>query len=540
MGDVLLGYTAAQVRAAEQPVLDAGPADALMQRAAFALAVHVCRALRSRRGRVAGTSVVLLVGPGNNGGDALFAGAELARRGVRVVAIATSAAIHDAGLIALRTAGGRVVSVADDAPGQRMPVPVPVADAVAACAAADVVLDGLLGIGARGALRGPAADVVRALALVPAGGDGAEADSDGVDRDSAGGTAALRARPLVVAVDTPSGIGVDDGVLLEPVLRADLTVTFGAVKAGLLLPPAGAAAGQLELVDLGLDLGREEPACARLRGVDVAALWPVPAGAAHKYTRGVLGVVAGTPAYPGAAVLTVTAAVRAGAGMVRFTGSPGVTAVVLAARPEVVAGGGRVQAWALGPGLDLGDHPQVASARDALARSLSMAIPAVVDAGALTGLPDLLAPWVVLTPHAGELAALLAERGEVVERRAIEAEPLRWARRAHELTGATVLLKGATTVVVGVGGAVYAQADGPAWLATAGAGDVLTGLLGALLAGRAADVVEEPSLAAALAAAAALVHGRAAHRAQPGGPVSALAVADALPGTVAAILTDAR
>ena len=535
MGTVLLGYTAAQVRAAEQPVLDAGPVDSLMQRAAFALAVHVCRSLRARRGLVSGASAVLLVGPGNNGGDALYAGAELARRGVRVVAIATSAQRHAAGLAALRTAGGRVVTVADVGPagdvgaagadrgvGER----VTVADAVAVCVAADVVLDGLLGIGARGALRGPAADVVRSLALVLADGDLADGDR-----------AIRRTRPYVVAVDTPSGIGVDDGVLVEPVLRADLTVTFGVVKAGLLLPPACAAVGRLEVVDLGLDLGDEEPACARLRGVDVAALWPVPDGAAHKYTRGVLGVVAGTPAYPGAAVLTVTAAVRAGAGMVRFTGSPGVTAVVLTARPEVVAGDGRVQAWALGPGVDPGDHPQVARARDALVRALSMAIPAVVDAGSLAGLPDLLAPWVVLTPHAGELAALLVERGEVVERSEIEAAPVRWARRAHELTGATVLLKGATTVVVGVGGAVYSQADGPAWLATAGAGDVLTGLLGALLAGRAADVVEEPSLAAALAAAAALVHGRAAHRAQPGGPVSALAVADALPGTVAGILT---
>ena len=560
MGTVLLGYTAAQVRAAEQPVLDAGPVDSLMQRAAFALAVHVCRSLRARRGLVSGASAVLLVGPGNNGGDALYAGAELARRGVRVVAIATSAQRHAAGLAALRTAGGRVVTVADVGPaddagaagadrgaGER----VSVADAVAVCVAADVVLDGLLGIGARGALRGPAADVVRSLALVLADGDlaggdladgdragGALAAGDRVGGDLADGDRAIRrTRPYVVAVDTPSGIGVDDGVLAEPVLRADLTVTFGVVKAGLLLPPACAAVGRLEVVDLGLDLGDEEPACARLRGVDVAALWPVPDGAAHKYTRGVLGVVAGTPAYPGAAVLTVTAAVRAGAGMVRFIGSPGVTAVVLTARPEVVAGDGRVQAWALGPGVDPGDHPQVARARDALARALSTAVPAVVDAGSLAGLPDLLAPWVVLTPHAGELAALLVERGEVVERSEIEAAPVRWARRAHELTGATVLLKGATTVVVGVGGAVYSQADGPAWLATAGAGDVLTGLLGALLAGRAADVVEEPSLAAALAAAAALVHGRAAHRAQPGGPVSALAVADALPGTVAGILT---
>ncbi|WNB86034.1 NAD(P)H-hydrate dehydratase [Cellulomonas sp. ATA003] len=113
---------------------------------------------------------------------------------------------------------------------------------------------------------------------------------------------------------------------------------------------------------------------------------------------------------------------------------------------------------------------------------------------------------------------------------------MRWARRAHELTGATVLLKGPTTLVVGAGGSVWSQADAPAWLATAGAGDVLAGVLGTLLAGRSADVAADPALAAALAAAAALLHGLAAHRSGPGGPVHALAVAHAVPGTVAALL----
>ncbi|WP_425356578.1 ADP-dependent NAD(P)H-hydrate dehydratase [Xylanimonas protaetiae] len=142
----------------------------------------------------------------------------------------------------------------------------------------------------------------------------------------------------------------------------------------------------------------------------------------------------------------------------------------------------------------------------------------------------------VLTPHAGELAALLASRGEDVDREAVEAEPLRWARRAQALTGATVLLKGAATVVVGPQGPAYAQADAPSWLGTAGAGDVLAGLLGAMLAARAEEVVATPGLAARVAAAAALVHGRAAERANPGGPVGATDVAEALAGTVAGLL----
>ncbi|PVU84016.1 bifunctional ADP-dependent (S)-NAD(P)H-hydrate dehydratase/NAD(P)H-hydrate epimerase [Cellulomonas sp. WB94] len=535
---MILAFASDAVRAAEEPLLAAGAP--LMDRASFALAVRVAAELRARRGRVVGASVVVLVGAGNNGGDALHAGALLARRGAGVLAVATSDRVHPGGLAALRAAGGRIVSVADGGPGPR----VWAGDAIADAYAADVVLDGLLGIGARGALRGPAAEVVRLLGELMAD-------------ESAGGRGS---GPIVVAVDVPSGIGVDAGDVprdddavegrarrgaddrgdgpdgFGAVLPADVTVTFGAAKAGLLLPPAAGLAGRLDVVDIGLDLTGARPLVARLETDDVAGLWPVPRASSHKYTRGVLGVVAGTPTYPGAAVLTVSAAVRAGAGMVRFLGSPGVTATVLAARPEVVAGDGRVQAWALGPGVDPGDSAQADRVRDGLAQALARELPAVVDAGGLALLPERLAPWVVLTPHAGELATLLSARGEDVDRAQVEAEPLRWARRVHELTHATVLLKGAVTVVVGPQGAVYAQAEAPAWLATAGAGDVLTGLLGALLAGRAEDVVADPTLVAALAAAAALVHGRAADRANPGGPVAALAVADALPATIAAVL----
>ncbi|HEX5332482.1 MAG TPA: NAD(P)H-hydrate dehydratase [Cellulomonas sp.] len=540
MGTVILAFDSDAVRAAEEPLLAAGAP--LMDRAAFALAVRVAAELRARRGRVVGAVVVVLVGAGNNGGDALHAGALLARRGAGVLAVATSDRVHAGGLAALCAAGGRVVSVADGGPGPH----VWAGDAIAEAYAADVVLDGLLGIGARGALRGPAAEVVRLLGELMAD-------------ESVGGRGS---GPLVVAVDLPSGIGVDAGdvprgddhaggragadgrsdgpAAVGSVLPADVTVTFGAAKPGLLLPPAAGLVGRLDVVDIGLDLTGSRPAVARLEPGDIAGLWPVPGASSHKYTRGVLGVVAGTPAYPGAAVLTVSAAVRAGVGMVRFLGSPGVTATVLAARPEVVAVDGRVQAWALGPGVDPEDRAQADRVRDGLAQALARELPAVVDAGGLALLPDRLAPWVVLTPHAGELATLLSARGEDVDRAQVEAEPLRWARRAHELTRATVLLKGAVTIVVGPEGAVYAQADAPSWLATAGAGDVLTGLLGALLAGRAQAVVADPTLVAALASAAALMHGRAAHRANPGGPVAALAVADALPATIAAVLRGDR
>ena len=522
---MLLAWESDEVRAAEAPLLAAGVP--LMDRAAFALAVWVARELRARRGRVGGARVVLLVGGGNNGGDALYAGAHLARRGAAVLAVLTSTRVHEGGLAALVAAGGRVLAARDEArhsearDDEARDDETSVARAADEAAGADVVLDALLGIGGRGALRGAGGGLVQALRARGVGLGG------GAGRDAGG--------PLVVAVDVPSGIGVDDGTLPGPVLAADLTVTFGGAKPGLLLPPAAAFAGRVEVVEVGLTgLAQVPPAVARLDLDDVAALWPVPGAQAQKYTRGVLGVVAGTRAYPGAAVLATGAAVRAGVGMVRYLGD--VADAVLAAHPEVVVGPGRVQAWVLGPGVDEADEAQTGRVDRALDEALRAASPAVVDAGALARLPERVGPLVVLTPHAGELAALLAARGERVDRVGVEAEPLRWARRAHQLTGATVLLKGAVTIVVGPGGAVYAQADAPAWLATAGSGDVLAGLLGALLAGRAGDLADDPTLLPALAAAAACVHGLAAHVATPGGPVSASAVAEALPATIAAVL----
>lgn len=516
-------FTAQDVRAAEEPLLATERAfsGGLMDHAAMALELAVRRELRRRSGRVAGSTVVGLVGPGNNGGDTLHALARLARHGVRSVAVTTSAAVHDGGLSALRGAGGTVLGVVPGAPGEL----VCLGEALAEAFAADVVLDGLLGIGGRGALRGTAAELVTLLDELLAG-SGRLADGGG------------RGGPFVVAVDVPSGLGVDDGSLAGPVLRADLTVTFGVPKPGLLLPPGSQVIGGLEVVDLGIApvlaaLGRRS-SVSRLEDDDVRAMWPVPGASAHKYTRGVVGVVAGSEAYPGAGVLTVSGALAAGAGMVRYLGPPAVRGAVLAAHPEVVTGGGRVQAWVIGPGLG-DDDEQSGRAREALAHAPEHGIAVVVDAGALELLPERVGARTVLTPHAGELARLLTERGVDVSREQVQAEPLRWAREAHHRTGASVLLKGATTVVVGPDG-VHAQSEAPAWLATAGAGDVLAGMLGAVLAGRASQVHDDPATVARLAAATVLVHGRAARAANPGGPVAASAVAAAVPRVLAVLL----
>lgn len=522
---VIEAFRAQDVRAAEAPLLAAerGFSGGLMHRAATALDLAVRRELRSGAGRVAGATVVALVGPGNNGGDALHALAGLARRGVRAVAVLSSARVHEGGLAALVAAGGTVLAVVDDAPGRR----VWLGDAAAEAFAAEVVLDGLLGIGASGGLRGAAAELVEVL--------------DGLLGDRS--APPLAARPLVVAVDVPSGVGVDDGAVTGPVLRADRTVTFGVAKPALLLPPAAHLAGVVEVVDLGLAAGLggagAAPHAARLEASDVAGLWPVPAPGDDKYRRGVVGVVAGTATYPGAAVLTVAGAQGAGCGMVRYVGPDAVRHAVVTAHPEAVTGSTtdvRVQAWVLGPGV-ADDDAQSGRIRDALAHAVDAGVPAVVDAGGLEHLPTRLVPTVVLTPHAGELARLLATRGEHVGREDVEAEPARWARAAALATGATVLLKGHVTVAArpDASAPLLAQQDAPAWLATAGAGDVLAGVLGALLAGRADDVRTDPALVALLAAAAALVHGRAAGAAGPG-PVTAGGVARALPGVVAELL----
>ncbi len=521
---MIRAYAAASVRAAEEPLLRAGPPGALMGHAAFALATEVMRQIRSRGARVPGTRVLVLAGGGNNGGDALHAAALLARRGAAVTAAVLTPAPHAEGASAARASGVRLVPI--DAPAA-------LGSLGAIAREAAVWIDGLAGIGVQGGLREPLAGAVLALEALRRG---------------------LLRPPLVVAVDTPSGIGVDDGVVPGPVLAADLTVTMGACKPGLLLPPSDRLAGRVVVVDIGLGPGLRDVVAdvARLTGDDVASLWPVPGAGAQKYTRGVLGLVAGSPRYPGAGVLAAAGASSAGLGMIRYLGDGAVLAAVRSAHPEVVGAPGRVQAWVLGPGIDPADRPATAGLAAALGSAFAEGLPTVLDAGALALLwpdhPDavdgVLSPAVVLTPHAGELAQVLTARGVTaddgpVERRHVEAAPARWARRAAVATGATVLLKGATTVVAAPTGPLYAQADATPWLATAGAGDVLAGVLGALLAGRSDDVRADAALAPRLAAAAALVHGRAARRAAgypSAGPIAAGDVARALPATVAEIL----
>ncbi|MCM8552174.1 NAD(P)H-hydrate dehydratase [Streptomyces sp. STCH 565 A] len=471
-------YSVETVRNAERELMARLPEGALMQRAAAGLAAACAQVLGRVAGRVYGSRVVLLVGSGDNGGDALYAGARLARRGAGVTAVLLAPdRAHGAGVTALRRAGGRTVE-GDSA------------SALDAIARADLVLDGIVGIGGKGGLREEAVPLA---------------------------DAAARSRAAVVAVDLPSGVDADTGEVRGAVVRADLTVTFGAHKPGLLIDPAREYAGAVRLVDIGLALPAEAAEAEALQHADVALLLPVPGAESDKYRRGVVGVAAGSARYPGAAVLAVAGALRGGAGAVRYVGPAG--DAVIARFPETLVSdegpkrAGRVQAWVVGPGA--GDDAST------VAEVLAAEVPVLIDADGLRladpeAVRSRTAPT-LMTPHAGEAAALLG-----ASREEVEGARLSSARELAARYGAAVLLKGSTTVIASPdGGPVRVNATGTSWLATAGSGDVLSGLAGSLLA---------TGLSASDAGStAAYLHGLAGRLAALGAPAGAHDVAEAIP-----------
>jgi hydroxyethylthiazole kinase-like uncharacterized protein yjeF len=471
-----------QIRAAEKPLLDSLPAGTLMQRAATGLARRCAQLL----GASYGARVVLLVGSGDNGADALFAGARLCARGVRVDALLAGERVHGEGAAALRAAGGRLHRWQPDV-------------AARVLSAADLVVDGLVGIGASGPLRSPHAEVVEVANAFDA---------------------------LRVAVDVPSGVDADTGEVKGVAFDAHVTVTFGGLKPGLAIAPGLLSAGVVEVVDIGLNL--PPTPYSLLDAADVAARLPHLEAETDKYRRGVLGVAAGSDAFTGAPVLVVGGALATGVGMVRYAGASAPADVVRAAWPEAVVSvvspgqvlaAGRVQAWAVGPGLGTD-----AAAVETVAAVLGSDVPAVVDADAITVLadrPELVrdrpAPT-LLTPHAGELARLLH-----VDRSAVESARLAHVRRAAADLGVTVLLKGSSTLVGDPDGSVRINTADTPELATAGSGDVLTGVCAALMAGGLGPL-DAGSVGAFLHGLAGLVAAGA-----PAAPITASAVVAALP-----------
>ena len=466
-------WTTEQVKAAEDRLLARTQEGALMRKAAFGVATVAASMLRDLTGGTAGRRVTLLVGAGNNGGDALWAGAFLRRRSVAVTAVLLAPdRAHAAGLAAFRTAGGRVSDELGDP---------------------DLVIDGIVGLSARGSLRPAAADLVDQV------------------------------RAPILAVDLPSGVDPNTGAVDGPAVRADVTVTFGARKPVHVLNTTHC--GEVHLVDIGLGPELPEPDLITLEADDVAWAWRVPGPKDDKYTQGVTGIAAGSATYPGAAVLSSGAAVLATSGMVRYAGWA--ADEVRGRWPELIATGtvedaGRVQAWVVGPGLGTGQ-----AGRDVLTAVFDDAVPTCVDADGITLLASTPSLWdardpdapVVLTPHDREFARIADPLGI-----GLGADRVAAARALAKRLDVVVLLKGNATVVAAPDGRTLVNAATSSWLATAGSGDVLTGLIGALLASGL-----DPWLAAGCAA---WLHVRAAELAADGAPAPASGIQQAIPAAI--------
>ncbi|HVE63113.1 MAG TPA: NAD(P)H-hydrate dehydratase [Mycobacteriales bacterium] len=484
-------YTAEEIRGLERAAMtssrgaERATEAELIRRASWAVAHRAADLMGGTYGR----RVLVACGPGHNGADALWAGVHLARRGAAVSACRLRPDDADGqsrdAAAALALAGGRLI----DGP---------------APAAFDVAIDGLTGLG-----------------FAPRAGT--------EDSRLASLAGELRASSaVVVAVDLPSGVAADTGCAADWAVRADVTVTFGALKIGLVVGRGADLAGVVEVVDIGL--GALPTASTRILDADdVAGMLPAVHAASTKYSRGVVGVVAGGPAYVGAAVLCAGGALRAGAGMVRLHAHPATVEVVRARWPEVVGveldpeavrQDEKVDTWVVGPGLGTDDD-----ATDVVQAVLSSSPPVVVDADAITIVarhPALLSGRLgatVLTPHAGEFRRLAGGSAEE-----IAGDPLAAARRAAAELHAWVLLKGMRTVVASPDGDALINPTGTPWLATAGTGDVLAGAIGTLLA---AGLRPQEA-----AGGAAWLHGLAARLACGGAPLVAMDVVDWWPHAV--------
>ena len=490
-------FTPAQVRDMDARAFERGTTSAaLMERAAG----HLARGVAALAGRSYGLRVAILCGKGNNGGDGLAAGRRLLARGAAPVVclVAGEDRLRDDGareLARYRATGGRLTGSVD-----------------AALDGADVAVDCLLGTGASGAPRPPYAEAVRAL------------------RDS---------QAPVVACDLPSGVDADTGRVPGEAVRADLTVTLGAHKRGLWLWPARGHVGRVVLGDLGIADGTE-PVASVLEAADVGRLLPPPTADAHKRTRGVVVVLAGSPGMAGAAILCARGALAGGAGLVTLaTGDPGLaTAAVpeaLTARvdPDAEAAfdlvAGLIEgadALAIGPGLGRAEGTVGLVRR--LVREVD--VPLVLDADGLNAfrgegdaLADHRCPLLVLTPHAQEFGRLVGSSGHGV-----------WGQRATLVPevaakwGAVVVAKGPSSLVAAPDGRTWVNPTGSAALATGGTGDVLTGLVTALVA---------QDASAERVAAAVYLHGLAGEEAGRRGAVRSVTALDVAAAVPAALRT---
>jgi len=485
MSDELL--TSAEMGEADRLTIAAGPVDGigLMRRAGEAVAAEVLRRYPSA------THVHVLCGPGNNGGDGYVVARILAGSGAAVTVWASGAPKpqSDAALAAAECPiAPRPLSGFEASPGS-------------------IVVDALYGAGLSKPLSGDAARAV--------------------------GVAADRRLP-VVAVDLPSGVSGDSGKVLGVAFTAAATVTFARKKPGHLLLPGRERCAEIVLADIGIGddiIARLQPRTFENTPANWLRDFPVPAVDAHKYRRGHVGVFSGGPSATGAARLAALAAARSGAGAVTVL-SPGnamqvnashLTSIMLRKTDEVsdigeFIGERRPSAFVLGPGFGVGDKTRTfglallasGEPRDASAQVDGL----VFDADAITSFreaPEILfeaarsphAPALVMTPHDGEFGRLFPD---IASDNA--SSKLNKARAAAARANAVIVYKGADTVIAAPDGRAAINSNGAAWLATAGSGDVLSGILAGLLA--------QAMPAFEAACAAVWIHAEAGSRFGPG------------------------
>ena len=399
-----------------------------MAQAAFGISVRLADVLRSVTGRVVGSKVLLLVGPGNNGGDALWAGALLANRGVAVRAVCTGLRCHEIAAAKFTAAGGRFVRLDD-------------ADRFAP----DVVLDGIFGAGFHDAL---GADVREVISRTTGLG-------------------------LIVSIDVPTGVQADTGLVDVGCVQADVTLTIGTLKPGILTGQGKAVSGVVDVVPLEFTYPATDAFVVEYADLE-DVFGPTPT-LSHKYSRGVAMVNAGSSKYPGAGVLAVGGARASGNGMVQFAGEQ--SSIVVETYPDVIASDDVTRANSIVVGC--GESGNV----EKLAEYLATDLPIVIDAYALTFLSNTdiqnalakryqRGAVTVLTPHEGEAARISFDQDNRIA----------WARDIARNLSSFVVLKGAGTVIASPSGAYAIDRFGTSALATAGSGDVLAGLIAGTLA----------------------------------------------------------
>ena len=262
----------------------------------------------------------------------------------------------------------------------------------------------------------------------------------------------------------------------------------------------------------------------------------VPSDLDHKYSRGVIGIITGSAQYPGAAVLTTSAAAATGIGMIRFHSSSGLAHLVLHTTPSAVVQPGKVSAWLIGSGIPAKKYSDISTwLRHRWFKLAKLqSVPTVLDAGALYLAGSLEQPTLIL-PHSGELSVLLTARGVPVSVESIEADPKKWVQVAASTLGVAVLLKGSRTYVANDQLLIELPVATP-WLATAGSGDVLAGIIGALVATNSIEILNDVNHLARVAATGAFIHAQAAKFASRGGPISAEMIVIEISGAISQLL----